>query len=47
MEGIDDLDVLDVRDAISGIAETLNIIQRLSSCFCLMVFRVSVVDGHS
>jgi hypothetical protein len=26
MEGVDDLDVLDVRDAISSIAETLNII---------------------
>jgi hypothetical protein len=26
MEGVDGLDVLDVRDAISSIAETLNII---------------------
>jgi hypothetical protein len=31
-EGINDLDVLDVRDAISGIAETLDIITDTHKC---------------
>jgi hypothetical protein len=38
MEGIDDFDVLDVWD---------NVLCSPSSCFCLMVFRVSAVDGRS
>jgi hypothetical protein len=46
-KGVNDLDVLDVRGVVSGIAEMLDIIVRLSSCFCLMVLRVSTVDEHS
>jgi hypothetical protein len=46
-EGINNLDVLDVRDSISGIAEILDIIIETLSCFCLMVLRVSAVDGRS
>jgi hypothetical protein len=47
MEGVDDLDVLDVRGGIPGLQKRLIKSQILPSCFCLMVLRVSAVDGHS
>jgi hypothetical protein len=47
VEGVDDLDVLDVWDGIPSIAETFHIVRRFLSGFCLMVFRVSAVDRCS
>jgi hypothetical protein len=46
-EGVDDLDVLNIRDIISGVAETFDVVPKTLIMLLPDGFMASVVDGRS